>query len=691
MLRPVLIATVWLATRVAVAQPAEDDLFRRPQVDRVALSPDGKHVAWVDGVSMAFTVRDLTSGISRTVRAEPADLPPRNGTQAIVRVDWLGPTRLLLSYNYSLVSAGLVSTRGPQTMPLEVLEQIRPQLPRSFSGFAAVDLDGKRWTALPGYAQRGDSTPEFDPSFTWDARKFFIPPHQTDVVLAPGSEGKLGPHPHLARLDAARGRITKLVPNPGRVTQWIVDYTGKGALGVDAQGTHLKLLAPADLKGTWAEVADLGPKERVHPLGFDGARGLAYFSRLNEAGLWAFTAFKLKERAWTGALGTHGRYDVAPPYELPRFAGIDLDAPLFSPKTGLPLAIGFISDGPRQQCLDSRLAAAQKTLTARHAGLTSFIVGLDTMETRALALSWSAREPGIFSVIDLDTQAVTFVAERMPWLRAMPLADTFPLTFRNRSGLELDAYLTVPHGGSPERLPLVLLVREDPWRRSTWGFQAPVQALARAGFAVLQVNPRGSTGYGLPFLESGKHRLPDAIVEDLIDAVRWVVASGVADAQRIAIAGSSFGGTLALLTLKEAPDLFRCAAAHNAVVDWRTLLRDPSSTAHRHWRETMQLFQGVPSEAQLITLSPKEHIQNLTHPILFAHAEDHPHAPVRSVKALANALRKAGRAPETFFYAGSRGDAGALARDTAAYYAQLARFLTAHVGSVQKPSSASTR
>src|SRR5262249_17290397 len=149
-----------------------------------------------------------------------------------------------------------------------------------------------------------------------------------------------------------------------------------------------------------------------------------------------------------------------------------------------------------------------------------------------------------------------------PWLRAEDLAPMRPVRIAARDGLVLHSYLTVPVGVPPRDLPMVLLVHGGPWARDAWGYDAEVQFLANRGYAVLQVNYRGSTGFGKAFMHAAEHEFAGKMHDDLIDGVRWAVAEGVADPARVGVYGGSYGGYAALVGATFTPDVFAAAVSY---------------------------------------------------------------------------------------------------------------------------------
>ena len=684
-----LVLALLFAASVWSAPPSAADLLRAPDVNRASLSPDGKHVVFVDDDDRRLVIHEVETGTKRSLRADPADAP-QSIVPAISTVRWVGPGRVLLGFNYSSLGASVRVGPSPATsapvgstlvLPSQVVSQLSVQLPRAFSGFLALDINGRRRADLPSLALRSDSVPpSVDVRFAWDARRIFVPPAADDFILVPAYDGPPNGRPHVVRIDTVKGTAGRLAANPGRVTEWIFERHGRSALGVDASGATVKLVAPDAAGKKWTELADLGePRARLRFHLYDGARGVVYVSRPDAAGRWVFGGFRLKDAQWLPAIVANPRYDITPGEHRPAFAGIDLNDPLFSAKTGLPLAVNFVSDGPRQQWLDASLQAAMDAIAAADPKLTTLVIGVDREETRALTLSWSANQPGVYSLVDLATKQATRIAERAPWLRDAALAEVFPVRCAARDGVELDAYFAVPPGAQPKQLPLVVVLRELPWVRDTWGFHPLVQFLATRGYAVLQVNHRGSSGYGEPFLNAGREDPAGVIVDDVIAAVQWTIARGMVDPQRVAIAGTSFGGATALLALARQPELFRAGVLLTPITDWREVARQKDSPAYRFWFETMGLFPGQRSEQRLAQASPVTAAPRIAAPVLLVHAEPDTRASARATKALAEALRKAGRAPETFFHNVSRGDRAAYEKKEGEVYERAAAFLARHL------------
>jgi dipeptidyl aminopeptidase/acylaminoacyl peptidase len=181
--------------------------------------------------------------------------------------------------------------------------------------------------------------------------------------------------------------------------------------------------------------------------------------------------------------------------------------------------------------------------------------------------------PGRYYLYDTDAKKLRFVAARASWIKPEQLADMQPITVTARDGLVLHGYLTRPAGREDAKnLPLVVLVHGGPYGvRDTWGYDPTVQMLASRGYAVLQVNFRGSGGYGQEFMQRGYREWGRKMQDDVTDATRWAIAEGIADAKRICIFGTSYGGYAALEGVVREPDLYQCAIGYVGVYDLRLM------------------------------------------------------------------------------------------------------------------------
>jgi dipeptidyl aminopeptidase/acylaminoacyl peptidase len=289
--------------------------------------------------------------------------------------------------------------------------------------------------------------------------------------------------------------------------------------------------------------------------------------------------------------------------------------------------------------------------------------------------------PAEFRTYDRTTRRTTPLFTHSTALAGLPLANVEPFTLTARDGLEIPGYVTFPPGQPRRRLPAVVVVHGGPWTRDLWGYRGETQWLANRGYLVVQVNFRGSTGYGKDFVNAGDRQWGAAMQDDLVDAVGHVVRAGWADPARVAIYGGSYGGYAALVGVTFTPAVFRCGVALAAPADLRTFLANVpgghlSGLTQRLWRRV-----GNPEvDAEMLwARSPLSRIDRLRVPLLVAHGANDPRVPVAEAERAVAVLRAKGIDHEYLLFP-DEGHALLRPRNRMAFYAAAERFLARHLG-----------
>ncbi|WP_141735100.1 alpha/beta hydrolase family protein [Oligoflexus tunisiensis] len=289
----------------------------------------------------------------------------------------------------------------------------------------------------------------------------------------------------------------------------------------------------------------------------------------------------------------------------------------------------------------------------------------------------SDKNPGEFYKIDVKSRQVTFLGRSRSWLKPENLAAMKPVQFKARDGLDIHGYLTLPPKGPQKNLPAVLVVHGGPHGvRDFWGYDPEVQFLAERGFAVLQVNYRGSGGYGTKFLESGYKQWGLKMQDDLTDATHWLVKEGYADPKRLAIYGGSYGGYAALMGAVREPDLYRCAVTYVGV-SYLTIQRSDSDTANFDAGEDYMDRALGTDEDDLKKRSALYNIDQIKVPIFIAHGKDDRRVPFSNAEELRKALEKAGK-PFEWMAKDSEGHGFSQDANRYEFYLRLAQFLEKH-------------
>lgn len=268
-------------------------------------------------------------------------------------------------------------------------------------------------------------------------------------------------------------------------------------------------------------------------------------------------------------------------------------------------------------------------------------------------------------------------------LYASELADMRPINYSGRDGMVLKGFLTLPNGVAPKNLPTVLLVHGGPWGRDDWEYDNLVQFLANRGYAVLQVNYRGSTGFGKTYMRRAIGEFAGAMHDDLVDGLQWAVDQGYTDPDHVAIMGWSYGGYASLVGLTFTPELFKCAIAIAGMSDLTTLVeadyRNLSPTGKHYWHK----YAGDPEKDQdhelMKAKSPITHVDKITRPLLIVHGGEDTVVSSDESDRMVEAMQKAGKQVEYIFFP-DEGHSFQKWENWSVLYKKIEVFLAAHLG-----------
>ena len=291
----------------------------------------------------------------------------------------------------------------------------------------------------------------------------------------------------------------------------------------------------------------------------------------------------------------------------------------------------------------------------------------------------SDRDPGSYYLFDRKTMKADLLFSSREEIDAAQMAPRRPVTFKARDGLLLHGFLTMPAHPAGSKVPLVLLPHGGPFGVADgWFFDTDAQFIASRGYAVLQVNYRGSGGRGPDFRESGYREWGGKIQDDLVDGVRWAVATGEVDGARMCVVGGSFGGYSALALAAREPSLFKCAVGYAGVYDLNLLFRPQNDrwdeSARNYFRKTVGS-----DKAELDRYSPTLLADRITAPVLLVHGGQDKVALVENAEKMRDALIKAGHPPE-WFLASGEGHGFHTIKNRTEFYQRLETFLARHIG-----------
>ncbi|MEX0691255.1 MAG: S9 family peptidase [Gemmatimonadales bacterium] len=468
-------------------------------------------------------------------------------------------------------------------------------------------------------------------------------------------------------LDLRTGALTLLAKNPGHILGWTAgkDLNIRAAVAATPEGGSELLVRDSPASG-WRLVNYWTGDDSLTsgPVAFDadGTSLLLIDSQDANAG-----------RLVRVDLATNQRTIFA---EDDRF---DVSDVMLHPDTRAVQAVAFNRARTEWQILDASIAAEWKAITQLVHG--DFDVSHRTHDDRQWIVGVTQDTGGVsWYRWDRNARAGTHVFDARPDLAKYTLAPMEPIGFTSRDGLPVEGYLTVPPGVARSRLPVVLNVHGGPWHRDEWGYDPESQWLANRGYAVLQVNYRGSTGYGKAFLNAGNREWGGRMHDDLVDAVEWAVNQGIADPERVAIYGGSYGGYAALVGATFTPDLFRCAVAIVGPSNLITFI----NTIPPYWSSYLAIMHervGNPKTeaAFLRSRSPLTYVDRIRIPMLVAQGANDPRVKQSESEQIVAAMAARG-IPHEYMLFPDEGHGFAKPENRLKFYGVAEQFLAEHLG-----------
>jgi dipeptidyl aminopeptidase/acylaminoacyl peptidase len=344
-----------------------------------------------------------------------------------------------------------------------------------------------------------------------------------------------------------------------------------------------------------------------------------------------------------------------------------------------PIGVMFMDGKPRFEYFNvkSRDAQIHESLQEGFGG--EFVDGRSfTQDGKQALLSVSSdKNPGEIFLYNTDTGKATRLMNRADWLDRKRLGEMRPIVFTSRDGRKMEAFLTLPPGSSGKNLPMIINPHGGPFGpKDDWGFSLEPQMMAAHGYAVLQVNFRGSGGYGKEFMESGYKQWGGTMQDDLTDATQWAIKEGVADAKRICIYGGSYGGYASLMGVAKEPNLYQCAVGYVGVYDMNMLWGQGDISDSTRGKDFLSYAVG---KDQLDTASPNKQVARIKVPVFLAAGGADVRAPQEHSEAMEKALRGAGKYVETLYYP-TEGHGFAKEENNREYYARLFTFFNRYIG-----------
>jgi dipeptidyl aminopeptidase/acylaminoacyl peptidase len=469
-------------------------------------------------------------------------------------------------------------------------------------------------------------------------------------------------------LTLATGRVVRVAENPGNIVSWHADRTGAiRAARAQTPTGDFQILARASVDDPFAVVAEYANEDGGYVLGYVPNQAKLWVGSARGADLMRLVALDL-------ATGDEEIIDED------EFA--DLSGPIISDRTGELLGAAYLRDRLVVHAFDARFGEDVAALSNIHPGDPG-IASQDADESTWIVSFDDDRDPGATYVVDRATHDAQLLYRSRPWLIPEHLAAMTPESIPARDGLRLPSYLTLPVGSDGQGLPMVLYVHGGPWARDAWGYDPTVQFLANRGYAVLQVNYRGSTGFGKHHMHAAEREFAGKMHDDLIDGVNWAISRGIADPARIGIYGGSYGGYAALVGVTFTPDVFACAVSYVGPSSLVTLTRSFPA----YWRpmlaSTWFRYVGDPENpddlADMERRSPLSRVDDIRSPLLVIQGANDPRVTQQESDQIVAALRARG-VPVDYICKEGEGHGFVKPENRMEAYAAIEQFFGTHLG-----------
>lgn len=472
------------------------------------------------------------------------------------------------------------------------------------------------------------------------------------------------------RLNLATGELTLLAENPGNYQGWMTDHDGKLRAAVAiVDGVNTQLL----YRDT--------EEEPFRPVLTTNFKDVVSFMEFTPDNREVYAATNLgRDKTVLVRMNPATCEELEVLYEDDRY---DVESISYSRKRKKLLSVYCTGHKePVRHYFDEEERQLRKRIGEHFPGRRFGMADSDKAEEHYLVYVGGDRTRGAYWLYDATTDQATHMADLAPWLDEAEMNEMLPVDYTTRDGLHIEAYLTLPDGlnlDEARNLPVVVNPHGGPWARDTWGFSSEVQFLANRGYAVFQMNYRGSTGYGRRFLEASYKQWGLRMQDDITDGVKWLIGQGIADPARIAIYGGSYGGYATLAGLCFTPELYACGIDYVGVSNLFTFMQ----TIPPYWRPMLEMMYeqvGNPEtdREQLAATSPALHAENIRVPLLIAQGANDPRVNKAESDQMVEALRQRGITVE-YMVKDNEGHGFHNQENRFDFYRAVEKFLQAHL------------
>jgi dipeptidyl aminopeptidase/acylaminoacyl peptidase len=432
------------------------------------------------------------------------------------------------------------------------------------------------------------------------------------------------------RLNIKTGELNPYLVNPGNITEWFPDADGKIRLVKASDGVNETILYRPDDKVPFKPIIENNFKNSVKPIAFTGVKNYFYALSNVNRDKTALVEINAEDGEEQKTIFGCSKADV-------------LNVEYSRNKQRIEFA-SWEEAKPHKHFLIPAIANLYHSLQLRPQlkGNEIRVIDRDSAENKFILSTYTDRNPGSYYLYEKRSDKLTKLGDINPSLVPAELCAMQAIAYKARDGLLINGYLTLPQGNKRTNLPIVVMPHDDLWRnRDSWGYDERVQFLANRGYAVFQINYRGSNGYGKAFRSAGFKQVGGKIQDDITDGVKWLIDQKIANPKKIAIFGSGFGGFSALYGVSFHPELYKCAVVQNGLINFFTYIKDAPPFLKPYLKMLYEMVGNPETDAdQLRAISPVFHTDKIKVPLIIFQGAKDQRANISELNQFVRELRK---------------------------------------------------
>lgn len=581
---PLLFAACGTKPEEKAPKLAVEDFFKNPEKFSWRISPDGEYASYLsphNGHTNVF-VQKITDSVG---------IPVTNDTvRNIGRYQWKGNRIIYLQdvggdENFQMFSVG---ADGKDLKALTPFPKVRTEI---FDDWRSIA--GKEKEMLIGLNKRDNR---------------FFDPYSINIET---------------------GELKVLYQNDKNYDSWVTDHSGAIRIATKTDGVNTIYFQRA---------TEAAPFDSFLTTTYKDQFAIKFFTFDNKN---IYVSSNIgRDKSAIVEYDLAGRKEVEEIYSNPEY---DVDGLSYSEKRKVLTMASYTSWKREDHFLDKETEADYNKMKEKFKGYEIGIYGNNNAEDKFVVWTGNDKLAAKYYSYDKKTGDTKFLGDAFPWLKEDNMATMKPVEYKSRDGLTIHGYLTLPKGYEAKNLPVVINPHGGPWARDEWGFNPEAQLLANRGYAVLQMNFRGSTGYGKEFWLKSQKQWGKTMQDDITDGVQWLIKEGIADPKRVAIYGGSYGGYATLAGVTFTPDLYACAVDYVGVANMFTFMK----TIPPYWEPYKAMFyemvgDPVKDSVLLAAASPVLHAGKIKTPLFVAQGANDPRVNKAESDQMVEALRKRG-------------------------------------------------